>query len=351
MTATLTFCVLFTMVMPSEGGQQAVIVVRGAAGTEKYAPGFEEAVELWQEVAQQGQAAVIVIDGDAEEEISAKEHLQDALQHQREGVAPLWLVFVGHGTFDGQTARFNLEGPDVSAEEVAEWLAEVSRPVIVVNGTSASAPFLPILAGPNRIIVTATKSGHERSYARFGEYFAEAVADPQADLDQDGQTSLLEAFLATSQRVAEFYEQAGRLATEHALLEDNGDGVGTPASAFHGPYDIRVESTSHAPDGRRAHQMTLVPSALERQLSEEMQARRNAIELRIFALRDHKAELAEEEYFAELENLLLEMAQIYREIREAVSTPSSGKESDSSSEESAATVGKTEDDPVHNSSL
>jgi hypothetical protein len=34
--------------------------------------------------------------------------------------------------------------------------------------------------------------------------------------------------------VAEFYEADGRLATEHALLDDNGDSLGTPADFFRG---------------------------------------------------------------------------------------------------------------------
>ena len=31
----------------------------------------------------------------------------------------LWIVFIGHGTFDGRSAKFNLRGPDISADELA----------------------------------------------------------------------------------------------------------------------------------------------------------------------------------------------------------------------------------------
>ena len=38
----------------------------------------------------------------------------------------------------------------------------------------------------------------------------------------------LEAFLFASRKTTEFYKAENRLATEHALIEDNGDGLGTP---------------------------------------------------------------------------------------------------------------------------
>ena len=60
---------------------------------------------------------------------------------------PLWLVLIGHGTFDGHTAKFNLRGPDVSATDLAEWLAEMKRPLAVINCASSSSPFINRLAG------------------------------------------------------------------------------------------------------------------------------------------------------------------------------------------------------------
>jgi len=57
--------------------------------------------------------------------------------------------------------------------------------------------------------------------------FADAINNPEADLDKDGQVSLLEAFLTASRQASEFYKINGRLVTEHALLDDNGDSFGT----------------------------------------------------------------------------------------------------------------------------
>ena len=104
-------------------------------------------------------------------------------------------MLIGHGTFDGREAKFNLRGPDVTDVELADWLLPFKRPVVVINCASASGPFINRLSGANRVVVTATKSGNEINFARFGQYIAEAIADPRADLDKDGQVSLLEAFL------------------------------------------------------------------------------------------------------------------------------------------------------------
>ena len=94
------------------------------------------------------------------------------------GSEPLWIVLIGHGSYDGKEAKFNLRGPDVTDAEFATWLAPIKRPVAVIDCASASAPFLNRLSGPDRVVITATRSGSEQNFARFGEYLAEAIADP-----------------------------------------------------------------------------------------------------------------------------------------------------------------------------
>jgi hypothetical protein len=220
-------------------------------------------------------------------------------------------VLVGHGTFDGKEAKFNLRGADLSASELADWLKPFQRPLAIVDTSSASAPFLAKLAGPRRAVVTSTRSGYEQNFSRFGKYFAEAIGDIRSDLDKDGQVSLLEAFLSASQRTTEFYKTEGRLATEHALLDDNGDGLGTPADWFHGVRATKQARDGAALDGARAQQFTLVRSAAEQQLSADVRAQRDKVELRIAELRAAKAKMKDEVYYRELEKLLLELAAIY----------------------------------------
>jgi hypothetical protein len=129
--------------------------------------------------------------------------------------------------------------------------------------------------------------------------------------------SLLEAYLAASAQVAEFYERDGRLASEHALLDDNGDGLGTPASWFRGVRATRTPEGAAATDGLRAHQMHLVRSAREQAMSPQVRAERDELERRIAQLRAQKSTMPENVYYDQLEPLLVELSRLYhdREIQ------------------------------------
>jgi hypothetical protein len=295
-----------------------VIVVAGAAGTPEYAPQFARWASLWEQACSKGGAEFIAIGLDEDETSPDRARLQETLAKQsQQTAAPLWLVLIGHGTFDGKIARFNLRGPDLSAGDLAAWLKPITRPLAVINTASASAPFMKELSVPGRVVITATKSGFEHNYARFGQYLAEAIAEPQADLDKDGQTSLLEAYLTASHAVGAFYTAAGWLATEHALLDDNGDGLGTPAEWFRGIRPVQKARDDASLDGYRAHQFHLVHSPTETAMPVELRARRDQLELQIMELRDAKARFSEAEYFSRLEPLLHEIARIYEQAESA----------------------------------
>jgi hypothetical protein len=298
----------------SPAPNQTVIVVAGAAGAPEYGPEFARWASLWKQACSKGDADFISIGLDPNEDASDRTKLQETLAKQsQQTTAPLWLVLIGHGTFDGRVARFNLRGPDVSAKDLAEWLKPMDRPIAVIDTASASAPFMRELSAPGRIVITATKSGFEQNYARFGQYLAEAIAEPQADLDKDGQTSLLEAYLTASHAVNAFYTASGRLATEHALLDDNGDALGTPAEWFRGIRPVQKARDDATLDGYRAHQFHIVPSETEAAMSAELRARRDQLELQIMGLRDTRSRYSEAEYFSRLEPLVREIARIYEQ--------------------------------------
>jgi hypothetical protein len=296
----------------STNATPSLIVVAGAAGEPEFGSNFVRQVELWTGVAARAKAATTTIGLRPVAETNDASQLKASLVAEpREGDQPLWLVFIGHGTFDGREAKFNLRGPDVSASELSEWLSPFRRPLVIINAASASAPFINKLSATNRVIITATRSGNERNFARFGQYFAEVLDDPQADLDKDGQTSVLEAFLGASARVAEFYKTEGRLATEHALLDDNGDALGTPGDWFRGVRAVKKPQGAAAVDGARAHQMHLVLSPEEQSLPPEIRAKRDSIELAIAHLREAKAKYSEAEYYEKLEKLLADLLDAY----------------------------------------
>ena len=289
-----------------------VIVVVGAPGEEEYGRSFSEWAGALSKAAAEAGAKSVVIGLQTNAAAGDREQLLQGLAAEpKEGSGELWLVLIGHGTFDGREAKFNLRSNDVAATDLAGWLQPFRRPLAIVNTASASAPFLQKLSGTNRVVVTATRSGSEVNYARFGQYFCGAVGDLEADLDKDGQTSLLEAFLMASRRVKEFYDLEGRLATEHALLDDNGDGFGTPPDWFRGVRAVKSAKDGAALDGFRAHQFHLIRSEAERKLSPETRARRDSLEFSISKLRETKRALPEEVYYEKLEVLLLELARLY----------------------------------------
>ena len=291
-----------------------VLLVVGAPGEEEYAKKFEKWAGLWEKASREGGAKYLSIGLSHTNEATDLEQLKNTLASEpKESASELWLILLGHGTFDGKEAKFNLRGPDLSAAVLAEWLQPFRRPLALINCASSSGPFINRLSATNRVIVTATRSGYEQNYALFGQYISEAIDDPQADLDKDGQTSLLEAFLMASRRVAEFYNTEGLLATEHALLEDNGDGLGTPADWFSGIRAVRRAKEGALADGLRAHQLHLVPSDQERKLSPEIRAKRDELELAIARLRDTKSQIKEDDYYERLEKLVVELATLYEE--------------------------------------
>ena len=289
-----------------------VIVIVGAAGEEKYGKAFAQWAENWRKASEQGGAKYIAIGLDKHDTTNDLARLEKVLDEEpKASSAELWLVLIGHGTFDGQEAKFNLRGPDLSATGLAAWVKDFQRPMAIINTASASGPFLTKLSAPGRVVITATRSGYEQNYARFGQYLSEAIVNPEADLDKDGQTSLLEAFLSASQHVAEFYKAESRLATEHALLDDNGDGLGTPADFFHGIRAVKKAREGAALDGLRAHQFHLVRSKEEQALPAQVRIRRDELELEIARLRDSKSMVPEDEYYRRLEVLFVELARLY----------------------------------------
>lgn len=290
-----------------------VILIQGAPGTGDYAAIFERQAAIWQEAAGRAGATFTRLGHAGTEETQDLPAVEAALQKAAQpNSGQLWLVLVGHGTYDGREAKFNLRGPDLTPAWLAERLQPLRRELVFVHSGSASGGFLKPLAGARRTIVTATKGGDEVFYARFGEHFAPAIAGlPEADLDQDRQVSVLEAFLHASRRAAEFYQGEDRLATEHALIEDNGDGVGTRAELFEGTQP-KAASGGAAPDGARAGQLVLVLSEQEARLTEAQRAGRDELERRLEALKAERANKGEDAFFAELEPLLRELAELYR---------------------------------------
>jgi hypothetical protein len=310
-------CLLFHLtsgasVLPDES-HATVLLVIGAPGEPEFATNFLHQADLWQSACAKAGCHQITVGLDSDDKTNDLTRLQQSLAAESEdGPNQLWLVLIGHGTFDGKEARFNLRGPDLSATDLTEWLKTFHRPLAIINTASSSAPFLNKLSATNRVIITATRSGHEQNFARFGQYFAEAITNMQADLDKDGQVSLLEAFLLASRQATEFYKTESRLATEHALLDDNGDGLGTPADWFHGMRAVKKPKENTIVDGLLARQFHLISNNSESSLTAEQRSRRDALERAVLLHREKKSQMPEDQYYRELEKLLLDLARFYQ---------------------------------------
>jgi hypothetical protein len=208
-------------------------------------------------------------------------------------------MLIGHGTFDGRQAAFNLVGPDLAAPDYARLLEKFpTQRIAFVHTGSSSGAFIPVLAGPARTIVAATKTGGERNETRFPGFFVEALENEAADRDRNGRVSILEAFEYAKNRVTASYEQGGHLLTEHAVLDDGSEG--------------KLAGTQYlAPPRSRSAEMANADPKL-RGLVEE----RDALDRQIAALRLRKDTMDAAEYEAQLEKLLTDLALKDRAIRE-----------------------------------
>jgi hypothetical protein len=310
----LTFAGSFFASQPnSEASTNALdlLIVVGAPGEKEFSQTFTEEVQDWVNACKHGNKSFQVLEAVETNQLS---QFTATLTNQPPSDQEFWIVLIGHGTYDGKDAKFNLLGPDLSATNCAQILKIVPRPIIFIDTSSSSAPFINQLSATNRIVITATKSGFEENYARFGKFLAKSLSDLSADLDKDGQVSLLEAFLMASRQVEDFYKSERRLSTEHALLDDNGDGKGTPASFYRGVRPAKKPDEAANVDGFRAHQIHFIPNEAEAKLSPALRKKRNDLELELEQKRSRKAELSEEAYLKEIEPILLELAKLYRDV-------------------------------------
>jgi hypothetical protein len=224
----------------------------------------------------------------------------------------VFILLLGHGSTREDQAFFNISGPDLSAAEFGQLLKPLAaQKIAFIDTTAASGPFVRALSAPNRVIVTATATPAERYYTEFGHYFVAAFAEQGADINKDQRISVLEAFEYARREVQRSYETDNLMQSEHALLDDNADGDGS------------LEPDPALGDGALAHTLFFEASQLAGTTSTVSQdpalimllGDRQDIEQRIDALKQVKSELAAEDYYNQLEELLVELALKHREIR------------------------------------
>lgn len=247
-----------------------------------------------------------------------REEIDKAFAAFAKAAAPedvVYVVLFGHGSYDGRAARFNLPGPDLTATDFNALVRRLpARNVVFVNTSSSSGPFVEELSAPGRTIITATRTGAEQFTTLFGGYFVDAFSTDAADADKNGRISMLEAFQFARTEVARAYEREGLLATEHALLDDNGDKTGSQTPAPTGA------------DGKLAAALSLGSAADAAPLPDDPRLRvlyveRRDLERRVESLRLLKDSMLPARYASELERLVTDLALKTREIRKLEGDP------------------------------
>ncbi len=216
------------------------------------------------------------------------------------------VVLIGHGSFDNQVAKFNLIGPDLAAKDYAQLIGSLpNKRVVFVNCSSSSGEFIKPLSAEGRIVITATRSGNEQNATVFADHFIAGLLDDAADADKNGRVSVLEAFNYATKLTADWYKQKNRLATEHALIDDNGDGTG------------HEEATGG--DGGLARVVYLDSKTVEEAAGDAERLRlikeRQRLEEEVEKLKARKSEMKQEDYESELERLLVELATVNQQIK------------------------------------
>jgi hypothetical protein len=244
---------------------------------------------------------------------STREEVTKALTKFAAEAGPEDLVFItliGHGQWDGRAAKFNMPGPDMGPEEFEPLLKKIrSKQIVLVNTASSSGPFVEALSAPGRTLVSATRSGAEHYTTLFGGFFVDALNSPTADGDKNKRISVLEAFQFAKAEVTRAYEREGLLATEHPLLDDDGDrkGSGDPMPTGADGKVAAVLSLGDASDDGLPTDPKLRALHLERR----------ELERRVESLRLLKDSMDPARYASELEKLVTAVALKTREIRAA----------------------------------
>ncbi|MDE3171290.1 MAG: hypothetical protein KGL75_14210 [Acidobacteriota bacterium] len=218
------------------------------------------------------------------------------------------LILIGHGTFDGFEYKFNLVGPDITAQDLARLCDPIrSKRQLIVNTTEASGGSVAVLRRPGRALISATKDGNEKNATVFARYFVQALHDPQSDLNKNNAISAMEAFDYAQRHTADFYDSQKRLATEHAVFEDTGE------------HDPTRTPESDTGEGLFLSNFTLIrlgaaQKAYNDPAKRALLAQKEDLERKIDTLKYHKAAMSQDDYKQQLTQALLDLAKVQEQL-------------------------------------
>jgi hypothetical protein len=276
------------------GAASFTFIVAGLGGEPEYEERFRE------ETAVIGAAAVEAAGGDKSHvvmltgEQARRDSLRREFQEFAAKVKPTdsaTVVLIGHGTYDGEEYRFNVPGADITGSELGQLFDRLAaKKQLIVNATSCSGATIELWQRPERVVITATKSGGERTATRFAQYWGKAVSGDAADVNKDETVTAAEAFDYANRQVAASFKTDVSLATEHARI------AGDETAAF------TVARIGSSASGAVNPEVTA------------LLAQRGQIEQDLEGVKGRKASLSDDQYYDELEGVLVRLAQLQKQI-------------------------------------
>ncbi|HVF16964.1 MAG TPA: hypothetical protein VNA21_08635 [Steroidobacteraceae bacterium] len=269
------------------------LIIAGLGGEKQYEQRFRDQATTLAQAAEKlagDKARVSVLSAETADRDSVRKHMRTLAANAKRD-DQVMIILIGHGTYDGEEYRFNLPGPDLTASEIGTLLDQIpARDQLILNSTSASGAAVERWMRDNRVVITSTKSGGERTATRFAQYWVEAVTTSAADTNRDDVVTAAEAFEFANRKVAESFKADVSLATEHARLE------GKAAPRFQvARFGNAVLATSD--------------SALS-----ALYTQRVTIERDLQTVKDQKAALQPDAYYDQLEGVLVRLASLQQEI-------------------------------------
>jgi hypothetical protein len=269
------------------------VVVAGLGGEATYEKKFREHAAAVVSAAQKAAgntSNVVSLTGDAARAEAVRREFK-AIAGRMTANDTAVIVLIGHGTYDGDTYRFNLPGPDLTDTDLARLFDGLpARDQLIINATSASGAGIERWQKPRRVVITATKSGGEKTATRFAQFWAQAVASDAADTNKDEIVTAAEAYAYASRQVEAAFKAETAMATEHARL------VGDDAGRF---TVARLGTAALTPENPEVAALLTQRGTIEQDLNR---------------VKERKSAVPEPQYYDELEQVLVRLAMLQREI-------------------------------------
>jgi hypothetical protein len=218
-------------------GTYRALIISGVAGDQKHHLEFWETCQrlvatLTGPYGYEREQVTLLFDDEARvgkgaDGVPTRETIQATVDKLRAATEPqdqLVVLVIGHAELVGNRASLHLPGRDLSDEEFGALFASFPGRLVVIVATPVSGYFMAPLAGPDRVVITATKADREINKVRFGRVFADLL---ETTANAGSRPAIGELYMQAREKVEAEFKLAGLIPTEHSMLDDSGDGKGT----------------------------------------------------------------------------------------------------------------------------